>query len=137
MIAVVAITASAGICADESELSAESACAEIRASVSRLARAERSQADALQLVGHGADLAPVASQLNRLLAQVADLRATLRKVSQSRLTHDPAVASCLTLGYRALYDAEKLTTEVEQILLEIGDAAPAEMRHDAACGSPA
>lgn len=130
VIALIAVAASAGIGADQSELSPETACTEIRAGVTRLARAEHAQADALQLAGHGGDLAPVASQLHLLLAQVADLRATLRKVSQSRLTRDPAVANCLKLGYRALYDGEKLTTEVEQILLEVGEAVPAEMRRD-------
>ena len=82
-------------------------------------------------------MAPVASQLHQLLAQVAELRATLRKISQSRLTHDPAVADCLKLGYQALYEGEKLTTEVEQILLEVGDAVPAEVRQDAASGCAA
>jgi len=130
VIALIAGATSAAIAADQPELSPESACAEIRSGVSRLARAERAQADALQLAGHGADMAPVASQLHQLLARVADLRATLRKISQSRLTHDPAVADCLKLGYQALYDGEKLTTEVEQILLEVGDAVPEEMRRD-------
>lgn len=131
VIALIAAATSAAIGAEQSELSPESACAEIRSGVSRMARAERAQADALQLAGQGGDLAPVASQLHELLAQVADLRATLRKVSQSRLTHDPDVANCLTLGYRALYEAEKLTTEVEQILLQqVGYPVPAEMRRD-------
>ncbi len=132
-IVLIASAASAAIGADKSGLSPENACTEIRSGVSELARAERAQADALQLAGHGADMAPVATQLHRLLGKVADLRATLHKISQSRLTHDPDVANCLKLGYRALYEAEKLTTEVEQILLhQVGYAVPAEMRRDAA-----
>jgi len=138
VIVLIAAAASTGIGADKSGLSAENACAEIRSGVSGLARAERAQADALQLAGNGADMAPVASHLHRLLGKVADLRATLHKISQSRLTHDPDVANCLKLGYRALYEAEKLTTEVEQILLnQVGYAVPARMRHDAASGRAA
>ena len=133
--AAIVIAALAGawgfaFCGDSSELSAETACNEIRSSVSSVARAERAEADALQLAGEGGDLASVANQLDQLLGRVGVLRDTLRKVSHSRLTHDPDVANCLTLGYRALYEAEKLTTEVEQILLQqVVQAVPQELSH--------
>jgi len=131
LIASIALATNAARSGDPSELSAESACADIRSGVSRLARAERAEADALQLAGQGADLASVASRLDLLLAREADLRNTLRRVSHSRLTHDPDVENCLKLGYRALYEAEKLTTEVEQILLQqVVDTLPGEIRRD-------
>ncbi len=127
LIALIARASSVATAADQSELSGETACNEIRSDVSRMAKAERAEADALQLVGQGGDLAAVASQLNELLAKVAVLRDTLHKISQSRLTKDPDVANCLKLGYQALYEAEKLTTEVEQILLQqVGCSQPAE-----------
>jgi hypothetical protein len=131
---VIAALASAwggAVCGESSELSAETACNEIRSRVSGVAHAERAEADALQLAGQGGDLASVESQLDQLLDRVASLRDTLRKVSHSRLTHDPDVANCLTLGYRALYEAEKLTTEVEQILLqEMATMTPQKLTRD-------
>jgi len=130
-IALIVLAADAAICADSPEISPEGACAAIRRDVGHVARVERAEADALELAGHGADMASVATQLDELLAKVSDLRITLHKVSQSRLTHDPDVANCLKLGYRALYEAEKLTTEVEQILLQqTGHAASSEKRRD-------
>jgi len=131
LIVVIAGASGAAIAAGQSDPSPESACSEIRSGVSRMARAERAQADALQLAGQAGNFAPVASQLNDLLARVAALRDTLHKVSQSRLTHEADVANCLKLGYQALYEAQKLTTEVEQILLlHIGIPLSAERRRD-------
>ncbi|MGD0074682.1 MAG: hypothetical protein ABSD31_10120 [Candidatus Binataceae bacterium] len=102
LIALIAGASGVATAADQSELSGETACSEIRSEVSRMAKAERAEADALQLAGKGGDLAPVASQLNELLAKIAVLRGTLHKISQSRLTKDPDVANCLKLGYQAL-----------------------------------
>jgi len=120
-LAILAIVACPRAMATQSELAAEDACAEVRLGIAHLAKAERAQADALQLVRNGGDFAPVAGQLHRVLERSADLRTTLRNLGQGKLAHDAAVANCLKLGNQILREAEKLTTEVEQILLDRGD----------------
>jgi hypothetical protein len=119
-LAILAIVACPSAMATQSELAAEDACAEVRLGITQLAKAERAQADALQLARNGGDFAPVASQLHQVLERSADLRITLRNFGQGKLAHDAAVANCLKLGNQILREAEKLTTEVEQILLDMG-----------------
>ncbi len=79
MLVMVLLAQVAGAVANEAqeELSPESACAEIRLHISRLAKAERAQADVLELVRQGADLELVAGQLHQLLQRIAELRASL------------------------------------------------------------
>lgn len=119
-LAILAIVVCSGARADQSELSGEDACAQVRLDIARLAKAERAQADALQLARNGNDFAPVAGQLHQVLERSADLRTTLRSLSESKLRHDAAVVNCLKVGNQILVEAEKLTTEVEQILLDMG-----------------
>lgn len=119
-LAVLVIVLGASAMAAQSELTGDEACAEVRGEIARLAKAERAQADALQLARNGDDFAPVANQLHQVLERSAELRTTLRNLGKSKLTHDAAVANCLKLGNQTLVEAEKLTTEVEQILLDRG-----------------
>ena len=119
-LAVLAIVTCPIARAAQSELTGDEACAEVRLGIAHLAKAERAQADALQLARNGDDFAPVANQLHQVLDRSAELRKTLRNLGKSKLTHDAAVANCLKLGNQTLVEAEKLTTEVEQILLDRG-----------------
>ncbi len=106
--------------AAQSQITGDEACAEVRVEIAHLAKAERAQADALQLARNGNDFAPVANQLHQVLDRSAELRTTLRNLGESKLARDAAVANCLKLGNQTLIEAEKLTTEVEQILLDRG-----------------
>ncbi len=119
-LAVLVIVPPCNVIAAQSELTGDEACAEVRGEIARLAKAEHAQADALQLARTGNDFAPISNQLQQVLERSAELRKTLRDLGKSKSSRDPAVANCLKLGNQTLVEAEKLTTEVEQILLDRG-----------------
>ena len=97
--------------------SAEEGCSSIRHALSRLAEAERSQAFALNLASApGSSTAPVEARLATLLDRIKSLRETLRQVHKDAPAHDARIEQCSRMGYRALNEAEKLTSSVEELL---------------------
>jgi len=107
------------------ELTADSACGEIRAALNDLAKAERAQALALDLVSAEGAGVIVETRLSELLQRSNDLRVTLRRVRQSPVGGDQYVSQCITIGFRALVEAEKLSTDVEEVMYGASSAPPA------------
>jgi len=96
---------------------AEEGCAAIRHALSRLAEAERSQAFALNLASApGSSTAPVEARLATLLDRTRTLRETLSRVRKNAPAHDTRIEQCSNMGSRALDEAEKLTSTVEELL---------------------
>ena len=96
---------------------AEEGCASIRHALSRLADAERSQAFALNLASApGSSTAPVEARLATLLDRTRTLRETLNRVHKNAPAHDTRIEQCSNMGSRALDEAEKLTSTVEELL---------------------
>jgi hypothetical protein len=117
-------------------ISSDQACAMIRRALHNLAKAERAQAFALDLDpdGHG-DTAMVQAQLAILLERSDQLRDALRIVHQSGVAGDEGVVQCSAMGFRALVEAERLTTTVEEVLYGPNLANPlsgTNLRSDAA-----
>ncbi len=113
-----AASARAGQLPDQPEASAGSSCSEIRQSLARLGQAERDQAFALQIFSGGGQISMVELRYQRMQQADGDLREVLRRVRASSLGRDPSVSECLSLGYQSLFAAEKVGTEVEQILVK-------------------
>ena len=120
---------------------AEGACGLIRHDLTRLAEAERDQAFALNLgAPPGSSTAMIESRLAVMLDRTNRLRQNLREVRHSSVPHDPRVEQCTKMGFRALVEAERLTTSVEEFLHshEIGEAStPRAFRSDAAAAPAA
>ena len=125
-----------GVAISGSQISSEQACAMIRAALRDLAKAEREQAFALDLDPGGRGNSPmVETQLALLLERSSRLREVLRTVRQSAAPADPRVEQCSKMGFRALVEAERLTTSVEEVLYgpSLGGPAPSTaVRSDAA-----
>ncbi len=100
------------------EITAESACASIQQSLDELARAERDQAFSLSLASGGGPSTLVETKLSALLDRTNRLRSALRAARQSRVGRDPRVDQCIAMGFGALGDAERLTTDVEEMLYQ-------------------
>ncbi len=98
------------------ELTAEGACDRIRDAIRTLAKSERDQALALDLVARGGSTAIVETRLNDLLERSGDLRTILASVRLNRIADDQYVEQCLTTGFRSLVDAERLSSDVEEVL---------------------
>ena len=107
---------SSGAATAAPELTAESACGEIRAALNALAKAERAQALALDLVSAEGAGVIVETRLNELLQRSNDLRITLGRVRLSPVGGNQYVVECTTIGFRALVEAEKLSTDVEEVM---------------------
>jgi hypothetical protein len=117
MVAVSAIPARA---AGESGLTADTACAQVRASVRQLAKAERNQALALHLMADGKPTPLVASRLGELQQQMGNLRQVLREVRDRAPVGDQYVSECVDLGFRSLSEAENLSAEIQSIVMAEG-----------------
>lgn len=141
--AAVAMLGAASVCAETPEkeppsnlYTAEGACGLIRHDLSRLAEAERDQAFALNLgAAPGSSTALIEGRLAVMLDRTNRLRQNLREVRHNSVPHDPRVEQCTKMGFRALVEAERLTTSVEEFLHshEIGEAStPRGFRSDAA-----
>jgi hypothetical protein len=99
------------------KISSDQACATIRRALRDLADAEHQQAFALDLDPDGrGDTAMVQAQLAILLERSDQLRSALRIVRQSGVAGDENVERCTAMGFRALVEAERLTTTVEEVL---------------------
>jgi hypothetical protein len=122
--------------AAHASLGAEQSCDLIRSALGKLARAEHEQAFALDLsAGEGGSTPIVATQLAKLLERSADLRDTLREVRGRAPAGDQRVEECIKMGFRALAEAERLTTTVEEVLY--GNDSAAQVRSDASPTAPA
>jgi hypothetical protein len=95
----------------------ENACSAIKAGMSALADSERAEALGLNLTTNAATAAVVEVRLNDLIERSDQLRATLRAVRISSVSNDSEVQECLAMGERTLASAEKLSSDVEEILL--------------------
>lgn len=104
-------------------------CGEIHSALQRLAQAERAQAFALQLFVRGQESSGrrpdseaalgVEKALQQLLDGSSALRSILKRISRGPAAREAAVAGCLKLGYRSLFEAERLISDVERVLFEI------------------
>lgn len=99
-------------------LTAYQACADIRGALSALAKAEREQALALSLNRPGSSTAAIEIKLNDLLAHTQQLRDALKSARTSGAARDPHLEQCIAAGFGALVDAEKLSSDVQAIVLE-------------------
>lgn len=124
-----------------SAMNAEEACATIRRALNDLAEAEHAQAFALDLVpAQDGSTAMIETRLSALLDRTSQLREALRNVRRGAVARDPSVEQCAKIGLRALVEAEKLTTSVEEVLYgrDLEDASTAApVRSDAAPAVPA
>lgn len=106
----------------------EAACSEIHAALRALSDAEHQEAFALDLAAGGAasPAVIVAAHLADLLERSQDLRAALNRARRGARAHDAALEECIRAGFRALSTAEKLSSEVEEVLFgsDASSAAP-------------
>ncbi len=102
---------------DQGGVAPDVACAEIRASIDQVARAEREQALALHLTAEGRPTPVVETKLTELQSRIGDLRETLRKMRHHAPIYDQHVAECIDLGFRSLSQAESLSSEIEDIVM--------------------
>jgi hypothetical protein len=103
------------------------ACPEISRAVSRLAAAEHQQAFALDLYAkansgagpHRGALPAVEVRLAGMLERIGDLRATLQRVrSAPGAIDNSTVGECLKVGEVALKQGERVSSEVERVVIE-------------------
>jgi hypothetical protein len=99
------------------ELSPSTSCAEIVAAIKRLSTAEHHQAQALQLMARGGDSALVEGKFQILLERKRELSFTLKRISMDPVAADASVNKCLSSGYQALYQSERLSANIERLLL--------------------
>ncbi len=96
--------------------SPEKACTAIKSGLRELADAERSEALALDLTTDATTAAMAEVRLNALIDRSQQLRATLTAVRMSSVAHDNEVEQCVAMGFHSLASAEKLSSDVEEIL---------------------
>ena len=99
-------------------LTAYQACADIRGALSALAKVEREQALALSLNPRGSSTAAIEIKLNDLMERTQQLRDALKAARTSSTARDPHLEQCIAAGFAALVDAEKLSSQVQAIVLE-------------------
>lgn len=97
--------------------SPENACGAIKSAMSALADSERAEALGLNLTTNSATAAIVEVRLNDLIERSDQLRSALRAVRMSSVSRDSEVQECIAMGDRTLESAEKLSSDVEEILL--------------------
>ncbi|GEM_PF-3940529 len=128
---VIAVLAPAGYGAEHLDTpgpseTAEEACASIRTALNDLAKAERAEAFALSLASTpGSSTTIIEARLATVLDRTRRLRNVLRQVRDKSSPRDSRVEQCTKMGYHALVEAEKLTTNVEELLRsrESGEAS--------------
>ncbi len=110
------------------------ACPEISRAVGRLAAAEHQQAFALDLYSkadgglgpHRGALPAVEVRLAGMLERIGELRATLRRVrSEPGALGNSMVGGCLEVGETALRQGERVSSEVERVVIEARGYPPA------------
>lgn len=105
---------------EDGRVAPDAACAEIRASIDQVARAEREEALALHLMAEGKPTPVVETKLTELQARIGELRETLRRMRHSAPMDDQHVAECINLGFGSLSQAESLSAEIEDIVMRDG-----------------
>ncbi|HLI82070.1 MAG TPA: hypothetical protein VKV03_18910 [Candidatus Binataceae bacterium] len=110
--------------ASPSPIPPDLACATIRDSVRKVAKAERDQALALHLMADGKPTPMVQTRLTELQAQIDDLRAVLRRVRNGVSRHNADVSECLDMGFRSLNDGESVTRQIQNIVMGDSTASP-------------
>ena len=114
------IPATSAISAGASPIPPEVACGQIREAVHKVATAERNQALALHLMADGKPTPIVQTRLTELQAQIGDLREVLRRVRTNASRHSSDVAECIAMGFQSLTDAESVTRQIEDIVMDEG-----------------
>ena len=105
------------------ENSAEAACTEIKTALRALGDSEHDESLALDLASNGGNSAAIVeARLSVLLDRTQDLRVALQHARQSPVARDPMVDQCTRMGFRALVVSEKLSSDVETVLLGGGDS---------------
>jgi hypothetical protein len=125
---MLAIAAARLFAGEQDSYTAQNACDAIKSAVGVLADAERAEALGLNLTTEKATPAVVEVRLNDLIERSDQLSATIRAVRMSSVAHDSEVGDCLAMGERTLASAQKLCSDVEEILYAsespIADAPP-------------
>ena len=98
----------------------EVACPQIREAVHKVAGAERDQALALHLMADGKATPMVQTRLTELQAKIGDLREVLRRARNGSPKHNSDAAECIAMGFRSLYDAESVSRQIQDIVMEDG-----------------
>lgn len=98
-------------------LAPSTSCAQVVGAIKRLAAAEHHQAQALELMARGGDSALVEGKFQILLERKRELSYTLKRISMDPVASDAGVNRCLSNGYQALYQSERLSANIERILM--------------------
>jgi len=102
---------------------AEAACREIKTALHSLADSEHDESLALDLASIGGNsTAMVEARLSVLLERTQDLRVALRHARKSPVARDPSVRQCMRMGIRALVISQRLSSDVETVLLGAADS---------------
>jgi hypothetical protein len=121
------------------------ACPEISQAVGALAKAEHQQAFALDLYSkpdagsepHRGALPAVEARLAEMLARIDDLRATLARVRAAPgATENPTVRECIAVGESALRQGERVSSEVERVVIDARGYPPAGATATLRSGAP-
>ena len=115
-----ALEATAAESASISPILPEAACSQIRESVRHVAKAERDQALALHLMADGKPTPIVQTRLAELQAQIGELREVLRRVRHGAPRRNPDVSECLDMGFKSLTDAESVSRQIQDIVMDDG-----------------
>jgi hypothetical protein len=99
-----------------SDYTGDAACREIKSALHALSASEHAEAFALDLVTRGGSTSIVQARLSDLLERSQDLRKLLRRVRNSPVASEAGVEQCTRMGFRALVTAEKLSSDVEEVL---------------------
>jgi hypothetical protein len=98
----------------------ELACPQIRDAVHKLAEAERNEALALHLMADGKPTPVVQTRLTELQEQIGNLREILRRARKGSPRHNPDVQECLSMGFQSLNDAENVSRQIQDIVMDEG-----------------
>ena len=117
-IAMLTLNATVARCAGAKAIVPEVDCNQIRESVHRVAKVERDEALALHLMADGKPTPMVQTRLTELQARIGELRETLKQAR--RAPHDSNLSDCIEMGWQSLADAEKLSSQIQEIVMDEG-----------------
>ncbi len=106
--------------AEQETLGSEAACSLVRASMRRLAKAERNQALALHLMPEGKPTPMAQARFTELEAEIADLRKVLKRVREDAQPGDQYVTRCVDMGFSSLIEAEALVNRLRPLVMSDG-----------------
>jgi hypothetical protein len=95
-------------------------CTQIRESVHKVAQVERDEALALHLMPDGRVTPMVQTRLTQLQARIGELREALRQARRQAAPHDSNLSDCIEMGSQSLADAEKLSSQIQEIVMDEG-----------------